>query len=149
MSENKNESNSRILPELETTAPEDRLRLLKDNCEKTEQFNYSKPYEASEMVVIKDRYSQNGIEVQSVEEQKKQANEEFSTVLKPLKEEQKELLESIKHKAKVVTETVYLMPDHDTGDMNYCNALGEVVYSRKLMPAEKQTRIAPLKKVAN
>jgi hypothetical protein len=130
----------------EKETPAERLNLLKNSCDTTETFNYSKPYGEEEMVVIKDRYAQNGIELQKIEEEKKEAIEGFKARMKPLEVEKNELLEGIKHKAKMVSETVYLMSDQKKGDMEYYNADGEMVYSRKLMPGERQLKIEAFKK---
>jgi hypothetical protein len=135
--------------EVKTFSQQEQEQILKDNCESTEMFNYSKPYNDEEMVVIKDRYSQNGIEIQKIEEEKKQVIDEFKARLKPLEMEKNELLESVKHKAKLVSETVYLIADQELGNMDYTNSEGTVVYSRKLMPNEKQVRMELVHKGTN
>lgn len=43
-------------------------------------------------------------------------------------------------------ETVYLMDDQDAGKMHYYDAEGKYLHSRKLSPAEKQTKIHQINK---
>ena len=130
----------------ENETPAEKLQILKDNAESTEAFTYQKELSAEEIALAKDKYAQNGIILQQLDEELALIKEDFAARMKPKKLESKEFLERIKHGAETVTETVYLIADQQTGDMNYYNTEGDMVYSRKLMPQEKQTRMAVLKK---
>jgi hypothetical protein len=127
-------------------SPSQILQILKDNAETTTQFTYSRPLESEELNVVKDNYAQNGIKLQAIEEERKAVTEKFTLQIKPIKAANQELLETIKHQAETVNEEVYLISDQEQGDMDYYNSKGQVVYTRKLMPQEKQLRMLKVEK---
>lgn len=129
--------------------PSERLQILKDNAEQTEQFTYAKDLSDEEISAAKDKYAQNGIVLQQKDEEIAEIKKQFAAEISPLKAASRELLERIKHRAETVTETVYLIADQEKGNMDYYNAIGEIVYSRKLMPQEKQIRLKSLKEGTN
>lgn len=126
----------------------ERLQILKDNCEKSENFTYSKPLTPEELSVAKDTYSQNAIKLNALNSELDDVKKEFKEKMKPIEIEQSKTLEIIKHQAEVVNEEVFLMANHEAGDMEYYNSSGDMVYTRKLMPQERQTRMTVLKKAS-
>jgi len=126
---------------LQNETPQERKRILRDNCYAVEKFNYSKPFTNEELLDIKDKYSQRSIEVQRVEQEKQNAVDAFKMQLKPILLERADLLEKIKNKAEQVSEDVFLMDDQENGVMDFINDAGETVYSRPLLPTEKQLKI--------
>jgi hypothetical protein len=65
---------------------EQRLQLLKDNCEKLlEDYGYDKPLSKDQLKAVKDKLSSASVELHDVQEEKKQADSEFNERIKNLK----------------------------------------------------------------
>lgn len=125
----------------ENYSKSDRIQALKDNAEKSEDFSYFREYQPEELDLVKDQYFQDVSELQNHEELLKEAKETFKTNADPLKKRMQENLVSIRTKGRYVSETVYLLADHEAGMMEYYNDMGEMVHSRRMLPDERQLRI--------
>jgi lipopolysaccharide export LptBFGC system permease protein LptF len=114
---------------------------LEANAEKSESLTFNKPLTEEEVEKeIKD-FSQLAIEIQQKEDKLDEIKDEFKTILKPLKTSFSEKLKTIRSKSKTVTETVYLIPDFETGLMETYSQDGVMIQSRRLTPEERQLSI--------
>lgn len=71
----------------------------------------------------------------------KRIQKEFNDAIKKNKEALKDALVTLKRGYSENEETVYLIDDQEEGMMNIYDRFGELLYSRKLRPEEKQSRI--------
>ena len=77
-----------------------------------------------------------------IEIEKKEAMEEFKERLKPLNEEKQELLDHIKRGSEFVeNEECAKILYHEEKMAGFYNKLGELVYSRPIMPQEMQKTV--------
>ena len=119
---------------------------LEANADKIESLTYSKAISAEELEATTQAFIQKTLEINHEEDEFDFIKEQFKGKLKPLKKESGEMLQILKVKQKTVTETVFLIANHETGIMETYNGDGELITSRRLMPEEKQLTIHPLKK---
>jgi len=117
----------------------ERLETLDSSADKIEEFSYTKPFTPEQILVFKDKLSTTMIEFNAIEEELKEIKDDYKLKMDPLKAETKELLKNIKNKAEFVKEKCYLMIEGN--EAGYYNADGELVYTRPLLPGERQKTI--------
>jgi hypothetical protein len=126
-------------------SPEERLQMLQDNCDAIEKQSYMKQFTHEEISLMKDRLSEVSIEMNDIDTEKKDAMEVFKLRSKPLKKEKVDLLGNIKRKAIDVTEDCFKFVDQDNQEVGYYNSVGDLVFSRPILPSEKQKTIFSIK----
>lgn len=94
--------------------PIQREAFLKDNCDACENKGYMKPYTPEELQGHKEKLANVSIEIEELENEKKEAMEIFKGKLKPLQEQRKQMVSNIKAKAEYVTEICYRFTDQET-----------------------------------
>jgi hypothetical protein len=119
----------------------ERIQVLRDNAEKSEDFSYFREYEPEELDVLKDQYFQDASELQKHEEKYNASKLEFKLNADPIKSKMKETFTGIRIKGRTVTEQVYLLAHHESNIMEYYNEAGLMIHSRRMLPDEKQLRI--------
>jgi hypothetical protein len=88
------------------------------------------------------RLAEVSITINDVELEKKEAMESFKERLKPLNEEKQELLDHIKRGSEFVeNEECAKFLYHKEKMVGFYNKLGELVYSRPIMPQEMQKTV--------
>ncbi len=127
---------------LQSETPSERRQILKDSCVKMQEFTYAKEFTKDELASKKDELSQQDIKLDKLEEEKKEITQEFNASIKKLKTERKTTLSCVRTGKEEVTEDVYLLDEQDEGIMGYYNHDGVLVYSRPLLPNERQLRIS-------
>lgn len=123
----------------------DRESFLRDNCDDTERMNYLKAFTEDEIVEMKNRLSSVSIEMDDIEDEKKDVNAHFKAKLDPLKNERKSLLKNIKQKAILVVEDCFKFIDYENKRVEYYNAVGDLIESRPLSPGENQRKMFPMR----
>jgi len=119
----------------------DRIQMLKDNAERTEEFQYPRELTPDEILELKDELSSESITLSKLEEKKKESMAEFKAEIKPVKAEVQRILQLLRTRSEEVEEKVYLLADQEEGMMCYYNSKGELVHSRLLRQNEKQLRM--------
>ena len=110
----------------------DRWQFLQDNADAVEEIGYTHRFTPDE----------TSIQINDIEIEKKEAMEAFKAELKPLNERKQELLENIKKGSEYVEhEECVKILYHEEKMAGYYNKLGELVYSRPIMPQEMQRTI--------
>ena len=123
---------------LKNQSKAERIETLSANASKLEQFSYFKKMGEDELKTYEQKYFSLHAEIDIHSDQLALAKEEFKNAVTPLKSELQECYSVVKAKGEQITEEVYLIPNHEAGVMEYINSEGEVVFSRRLMPAENQ-----------
>lgn len=129
----------------EYTNLEDRKAFLHDNCEAAEQLRYMKRFSPDQITEMKNELSEISIEINDIEEEKKEVMQSFKARLDPLNEIRKELLGSIKMNAVYVKETCYKFIDYENRKVEYYNQDGDMVSERPILPQEMQKTILHFK----
>lgn len=121
-----------------------RIAFLMDNCDKVEEKGYMKRFTPEQLGQMKEGLSETDIEINDIEEEKKEVVKEFKGRLDPLTEERKRLLKGLKNKAEYVTENCYKFIDMETREVGYYNEEGDLIESRPAYPDELQGNIFQL-----
>lgn len=125
----------------EGTARED---FLDANADSVEEIGYQKRFTTDELLKKKDDLSTIAIEINDIEEEKKEAMHQFKERLDPLNKDKAKLLADLKNKSEFVNEKCYKVLDHERREAGYYNKQGELVYSRPMQAQEMQKTIYEL-----
>lgn len=124
--------------------PSQREAFLKDNCDKVEEKGYMKPYTPAELQGHKERLANLSIEIDEVEEAKKEAARAFKAQLEPLVDQRKQMVSNIRSKAEYVKEICYKFIDQEAKEAGYYNAAGDLIESRPATADELQPTLFSL-----
>jgi hypothetical protein len=119
-----------------------RWQFLEDNADAVEKIGYTHRFSPNELAQKKESLAEVSININDIETEKKEAMSDFKDRLKPLNEQRGELLDNIKKGSEFVeNEECVKILYHDEKMAGYYNKLGELVYSRPIMPQEMQKTI--------
>lgn len=121
--------------------PMQRITFLNDNCDGVEERGYMKRLKPEEIREMKDELAETGIEINDIEEEKKEANKIFKARIDPLKVVRKSLLANIKQKAVYTKENCYKFIDQEERMTTYYNGEGDMIDSRPATADELQSTI--------
>lgn len=131
-------------------SPEEIKRVLVDNAEGTETMTVQKRLTEDELISMREQLAEDSLQIVKHNDILEVAKTEHKAATKPLKLEVKTILSILKSQHKESEETVYRMPNFETGMMEYVNLEGLVVSSRRLKPEEKQGNVFSMqRRVAN
>lgn len=120
----------------------DRWQFLQDNADAVEEIGYTHRFTPDELAQKKELLAETSIKINDIEIEKKEVMDGYKEQLKPLSEEKQTLLENIKKGTEYIPhEECAKILDHDEKMAGYYNKLGELVYSRPIMPQEMQKTI--------
>lgn len=124
-----------------------RAKLLEDLSAKLEERNIKKYFSKEQLEHFKDQISSKMISLSEMEEQLNEVKQTFKDRMAPQKLEVKGLLTNVRLTYEEYKGVTYLIPDYEKGEMNYYDAEGKFIESRRLLPSENQLTIsqAPLK----
>lgn len=135
-----------FMPEL---PPDQRLQLLRDNCDSHDETTYYRDLTPEDMDVKREQLSDNLVKLSEFEDELTEIKEEFKGKMNPLKISNKALLTEVKTRKAEVHGTLFNIADHDNGIMETYDENGEFISSRRLRPDEKQKQLFPLRKTAD
>ena len=124
--------------------PEERKRFLHDNADKLVEMSYHKAFDSDELARKKTELSEVCIEINDIEDAKKNAMEGFKEQMKPLKESRQKLLDDIKSKGRLVTEKVYQIVYQEEKTTAFYNSDGILISSRSATKDELSPTIFKL-----
>ena len=120
----------------------DRWQFLQDNADAVEEIGYTHRFTPDELAQKKESLAETSIKINDIEIEKKEVVDGYKEQLKPLNEEKQTLLENIKKGSEYVeNEECVKILLHEEKMAGYYNKLGELVYSRPIMPQEMQKTI--------
>jgi len=121
--------------------PDERTKLLADNCDYHENTSYMKELTQEDVDVKNETISSNCIKVFELEEELKKIKDEYKERINPLKDETRQLCGHVKTRKEQVNGILFHFADHESSVMNTYDENGEFVSSRRLRPEEKQARL--------
>lgn len=121
--------------------PEQRIRFLKDNCDKIEERGYMKRFTPDKIQEMKEALAETSIEINDIDVEKKAVMADFKVRLESLAEQRKELLKGIKNKAEFTTENCYKFVEMEEKMVGYYNGEGDLIDARPAMGDELQGTI--------
>lgn len=126
---------------LEYPEGDPRRKFLEANCDKVEEHGYMRRFSSDEIDERKTLLAEISIQINDLEQRKKEIMAEFKAELQSPKEEKTQLLTDLKQKAEMVTELCYKFIYHEEKMAAYYSKDGELVSSRPLFPDERQGTI--------
>ena len=120
---------------------ERRIDFLKTNCDAVEKKGYMKRYTPDQLQQMKEELSEIAIEINDIEEEKKEVMEAFKSKLQPLNEDKKNLLSGLKNKAKYISEECFKFIDIEEREVGFYNEDGDLIESRPAYADELQRNI--------
>jgi hypothetical protein len=104
----------------------------------TEDMPVKHTFNEDETDKIKDEFISRQVKIQHLKEQLEEMKDSFKLQIKPLELEQADALSFLRQGYDEKMQTVYLVPNHEEGLMEYYTEDGIMVTSRKLRPDERQ-----------
>jgi len=121
---------------------EDLTEYLEANAYSVDQGqHYQIELTPEEILAKKDELAENMIELSKVKQELEEIKAEFKSRIQPTEKVVESTVEIIKTGKEPRTGTLYLLADHDTGQMHVFNDEGRMVYNRPLSKNEKQLKI--------
>ena len=124
----------------------EREEHLKANAEFSEKTTIKRPYLENEI----DDFSRSVVgflnQIVGLEEKLDEVSSPIKEEMKKLKLQAKELQDKVRNGYEVQEIDVFGFKNYDDNTVEYYNAEGVFVYSRRLMPGERQVQIFPLDK---
>lgn len=121
-------------------SPEERLQMLKDNCENLlEDYNYDKPLSADQIRVIKDKISGAAVDLNDVQNEKKDADKQFNDRIKSIKSIIAENVKQLKERKTFACELCFQFIDYEEGMAYIYNKDGQLVEEPR-MATQKELR---------
>lgn len=118
---------------------QERWQFLQDNADEVEEIGYTHRFTPVELAQKKESLAEVSIQLNDIELEKKEAMENFKERMKPLNEEKQQLLDHIKKGSEFRRdEKCAKILFHEEKMAGFYNKLGELVYSRPIMPQEMQ-----------
>jgi len=133
--------NKDFMPEMK---PDERLRLLTDNCDDKEETTYYRDLTQEQLDVKREELTENLITISKLDEVLHEAKVAYKSEANSLKLANKQLLAEVKTRRSEVTGILFHIAEHDSGVMETFNELGEFISSRRLKPHEKQRKMFPV-----
>lgn len=113
---------------------QERWQFLQDNADAVEKIGYTHRFTPEELAQKKETLAEVSITINDIEIEKKEAMDEFKERLKPL--------DHIKRGSEFVeNEECAKILYHEEKMAGFYNKLGELVYSRPIMPQEMQKTV--------
>lgn len=120
----------------------DRWLVIKDSADEIEEIGYTHRFTQEELAQKKEILAETSIKINDIEVEKKEAMEEYKRRLKPLADQKQILLDNIKKGSEYrANEECAKIIEQEERMVGYYNKLGELVYSRPIMPQEMQKTI--------
>lgn len=129
--------------------PDEIRRILVDNSDGQEQRTYTRPLTEQELIDLRNEYVETNLTVRQKQDELNEAKERYKVATKELIANNRINLQVLKTKHKEVKGTVYMLPNHDTGMMEFVNESGLVIETRRLKDAELNRKIFPMRKAVN
>ena len=121
---------------------QERWQFLQDNADSVENIGYTHRFTPEELAQKKEALAENSIEIDDLEEEMKDEMKSYRETLKSLNKAKKILLKHIKCGSEYRDkEECAKILDHEKRMAGFYNKLGELVYSRPIMPQEMQKTI--------
>lgn len=129
---------------LKTLSESDRKAVLESEALAVEEGKYQKPLTHDEVLYYKDILAENSINQAVILDEFQQVKDSYKERLKPIKEVISESLQAIKTKSIEKEGRLYKMADFEDQMIHKVDEAGNVIHSRKMLPEERQFRIAAL-----
>lgn len=118
-----------------------RVALLRANADEVVHMEYAKRLSVDQINEIKEKLVELNVHLARIEGEKKEYMTSIRAELKPMKAEVTAMINALNSQTELVTEEVYKIVDQEEGMVGFYNAEGDLVQSRKILPAERQLKL--------
>jgi len=122
--------------------PKEILEILQANADDTGEENFVRPYADDQMKKVEQEFLSGQKEFKKLQNKINKLKKEYSGRMKPLKENNDQLLTNIELKGEMVLEEVFYFTDFAEGKVGTYDNRGNLISERAALPSE-------LKKSAN
>lgn len=119
----------------------ERRRILQDNADKVEQGSYFKVLNEEETLVLREELAEVSIKQRTLDQERKDMLAEWKERMEPVKRRKEVLIDNLRSGQEELEGNLYLIADHDAGDMLYYDGEGVLIKTRRLRPDERQVKI--------
>jgi hypothetical protein len=106
----------------EVNDPQEKLRLLHDNCDQQETTVYNKPLSQEDLDIKRETLADNCIELNRLEDDLTGIKKNFKAQMEPLKVDNKVLLKQIKSRQEEIEGRIFHFANHEEGMMETYDA---------------------------
>ncbi len=121
--------------------PNELKEFLHSNAASIEEGTYFKNFNEEERAVTQGEFSDLSLKLLRKEQELDEIKAKFKAEIKPMKQQQTELLSQISHNGEHLEGKLYLFDNQETGMMESYNEYGELISTRRLRPEERQLRL--------
>ena len=125
--------------------PKEKLEMLRANCDSVEKANVKVYFSEDDKYEMKSRLSESSIERDTLEDELKEMSAGIRRKIKTETGKIKGLLRFLKDGYEEQNQEVFNFADQENGLMLTYSSQGDLINSRKLRPAERQTSIVNFK----
>lgn len=118
-----------------------RRQFLQDNCDRAETKSYYKKFSTEKLQEFKKKLSDYSVKISDIQADAKASAQAYKDQLKPLLQEQAEIINNIKQKSEYVSETVFRFTDQKEGLTAFYNEDGDLIECRPMLPEERQANM--------
>lgn len=126
--------------------PEQRIEALQGQADNVTVGTWYQQLTAEELADRHQQLAENVIALSKLEEKKKAVMKEIKEEIKPISEENSQLLTEIDSRHAQKSGKLFAIFDHDRGMAEVYDANGDLVNERRLLPEEKQSNIFSMRK---
>lgn len=124
--------------------PEERAKLLEDNAYAVELEDVKRDFTPLELEQKKESLMQLSITKTEKEDELAEVKKPLEAAIKNAKEEIKIVSRELKKKSYVSNEKVFYFDDQDGKSMHAYDIEGNLLFSRRLKPSERQTSVVTM-----
>lgn len=118
-----------------------REAFLRDNCDSVVKKGYMKQFSTDQIQQKKEELSETDIQINDIDDEKRELNKEIRSRLDPLKDLRKNLLKDIKQKSEYIEEKCFKYVDPEEKMVGFYNSDGDLIESRPATSDELQGTI--------
>lgn len=132
----------RIFDDAANYSIEEKEQMLTDTCDGVKsEFSFTKQLTKDELDQRRERKVNLDIEIAKRSEEMKSYVADCKKGMEPLLEESGILLATVRNRFEQSKETVYFFKDEESGMIGFYDVRGDLVFSRRMTPEEKQKTI--------
>jgi hypothetical protein len=115
---------------LKNETPEKRLEYLESTADQVVKEKYYQRLTGDQLTIKKAEFTANALNIEDLEEQKKEVMDEFKDKIQPLKDSNKILSSEIRTGFTQKEGKLYMIIDHKTRMVNYYDETGEMIETK-------------------
>lgn len=118
-------------------------QALAANAEKVEQgYVFTRQLSKDDLDEMREVYAQERIEVTRMAKEAAEVAKEYKAKIDKMNTVAANRLNTIRDRYEEVADTVFLFPDEESSMIGYYDKRGELVYSRRMTPEEREQYVA-------